>query len=303
MDLRAVDKKSDDMEKVKKLYKDVFQDGDKFTDYFFTKEAVLETTVILGGFIDGNIVSVMFLREKKLMCGRRKMKGMYIYGVATSPEYRGRGCMGKLMEYAIDYCSKHKCDVVYLIPVNEKIYEKFGFVTVKKGGRIKINAGNVMNDGRELMIAEAGEKILQTYNGKRFSIKKIKTGDREEIKEAAKFTMNIEQEKGAITIEKNEMYFTHRLLQAESENAGIYVVKERKSSQSEVVVAVIITGSAEDGSSCVSEIICDEKAENPMFYADMMLKEYTDVKPYVRIYPVMFYKPAIQSEVAINDEV
>ena len=274
--IRVIDKQSDDMTRVRSLYTQVFNDTERFTEYFFRNEAASSSTVILGAFIEKNIVSVMFLLEKSLIWNGIREKGCYIYGVATAPGYRGKGYMRRLMEYGLNYCESNKYRIIYLIPVDEKIYDGLGFVSVRKAKRVDI----IHEENKaELMAAELsiGEDVY---------IEKIIHGDKEKICEASRFAMTADKLKGGIWEEKDVSYFCRRVLQAEAENAGIYIVRDNKGK----IKAVIITGADEDMGICISEVICKGTSGEENMYVKMLAEKYDGVRPYILINPIMIYK-------------
>ncbi len=297
--IKIIDKKSSDIDKVKKLYSDVFEDSEKFTEYFFNKEVPMNTTIIYGGFINNELVSVMFLREKQLIYGTKKMSGCYIYGVATSAEHRGKGYMARLMNEALSYCDEKNYDLVYLIPVNEKIYEKFGFVTVRKGKKVQC--------GAELKAAAAYvEDSSRWESDETLVINRLESNNIQGIREVSEFSIKADMLNGGISIEKNEEYFRHRLLQAEAEGAGIYVV-----CQNAKICAVVVTGTDSDENLCVADVICEGSMDIRQQYVYETIKKYSHINPYIRKYAIMTYQKNStkyadrldEKDININDEV
>lgn len=292
--IKIIDKTVNNINMVKKLYREVFEDDERFTEYYFSNVVSENTTVIMGGFIENELVTIMFLRERQLLYGVSQLEGCYIYGVATKIEYRGHGYMGRLMRSALKYCNEKAYDVVYLIPVDENIYRAFGFKSVNKAEKKYIfsDEGNLetINEGR----LEAAEFLLPK------SIVKVKADDMNTIREISSFAIKNEQAKGRLVIKKSPVYFKNRVLQADAENAGVYIIKD--STMDKNIKAVVITGTDDSEKICIKTVICDMKDEAELLRA--FVKQYPNVNPYIRKYPVMVYEPDEKGNKAdINDEV
>lgn len=294
MDIRFVDKNSGGMEEVKQLYSEAFEDTAVFTSYFFEKEVPEDATHILGGYADGRLAAMMFLRDKTLVCGDEVLDGCYIYGVATAEKYRGRGYMGSLLKYAADYCMGQGRQIIYLIPVDERIYRRHGFITVRMGGRTAVeeaaDTGNNVDVG-DYDIFEYRESGAAEMSGT--------------IKEISAFARSIAMSRRVLEPYRDELYFMHRLWQAEAENAGIYVIRRRgeRADTADDISAVVITGADESGDVCIAEVICGG-VENELRYAAMLVRRYPHIMPYIRRYTIMMYDGWKEAgEIGINDEV
>ena len=85
--------------------------------------------------MDGGKVVSMLNRIPVAVCG---YIAQYIYGVATHPDYRGRGFAGKLIRGALQTPGY---DLTALVPENPSLiefYEQFGFGTVSHTMRYKL---------------------------------------------------------------------------------------------------------------------------------------------------------------------
>lgn len=113
--------------RIRELYDKVFDDSPEFVDYYFDRIYENDVLVVMD---DGNILSMLQLIKKRIVCNDEIVNVHYIYGVATDEEYRGKGYMALLMNRALEDLEKLNEPFVYLTPSNPDIYKKFGFETV-----------------------------------------------------------------------------------------------------------------------------------------------------------------------------
>ncbi len=126
------------------LWEKVFsEDTEAFLDYYYeNKIPEAQIHALCDG--DGNIVSMVHLNPYEIACRvsgskemeahpqkaanrRMRRKTYYIVGVATAPEYRGRGCMAYLLAQAVLQARREGCPFLFLMPADPAIYEPFGF--------------------------------------------------------------------------------------------------------------------------------------------------------------------------------
>lgn len=114
--------------KIRPLYERIFDDSEEFVNYYFSGPIYDNDVLVLE--IDGEIASMLQLVKKKIMYNERMHFVHYIYAVATDEKYRNKGYMGMLLRRAIEDLRQKGDLFTYLIPVDEKIYERYGFKTV-----------------------------------------------------------------------------------------------------------------------------------------------------------------------------
>lgn len=122
-----------EIHRTRKLYEEVFQDSREYTEFFF-KKAERECTAV-AAVEEEQVIGELFLVPKSIRWDGRWEKVFYIYGVATAPKHRGKGIMKALMAQAEVCAYEENIPLLYLIPVDEKIYQPLHYRTVKKGGR------------------------------------------------------------------------------------------------------------------------------------------------------------------------
>lgn len=76
--------------------------------------------------LDGQVVSMVSMIPCHTDCGF----GVYLYGVATDPEYQHRGISSKLILRSLEKCKKLDAAFIFLIPSEDRLvpfYGRFGF--------------------------------------------------------------------------------------------------------------------------------------------------------------------------------
>lgn len=114
-----------DFDFVKNSWTVCFDDSPEFVDWNFEFNYSPENTVIAEA--DGVPASVMQLVPYKMNLGGASLNIRYISGVATMPEYRGRGLVRSLFDFCIPHMKSLGCDISILVPDVDGMYEKFGY--------------------------------------------------------------------------------------------------------------------------------------------------------------------------------
>lgn len=124
------------IENLKNVYKTCFNDTDKYTDFVF-KNKYNENNALYH-IIDGQIVSELFIVEKKIVINNKIIACPYICGVCTLPQYRNFGYAHMLMKRCFDVLLSKGFAVCALHPFKHSFYEKYGFVTCTKVKNYKV---------------------------------------------------------------------------------------------------------------------------------------------------------------------
>lgn len=112
--------KESDLPVLKEIWKEIFHDSDAFLRYQFGERfspmysAVCEES--------GEIVSCLHGYPLPLKFGEKKVPNVLVSGVATLPEYRGKGVMTKLFGFYLNRLYKYKIPLVSLTPTNPDYY-------------------------------------------------------------------------------------------------------------------------------------------------------------------------------------
>ena len=110
---------------LKALWREAFDDGD-FSDVFFS--TVFEPSHALAAIIDGDIAGALYFLD----CEYSGIPVAYVYAVATSKRYRGRGVCRALMEECHRILKERGYGFVILKPGSDELfslYGKLGYMT------------------------------------------------------------------------------------------------------------------------------------------------------------------------------
>lgn len=110
----------------KELWQKVFGDNETFIDTFLIRHYASQQMLSIQH--DGRLVSMLHILPFECELGRTS----YIYGVATHPDFRGRGHASQLMRQAVELCDQRGDNAVFLIPTPgnpslRDFYARFGF--------------------------------------------------------------------------------------------------------------------------------------------------------------------------------
>ena len=120
---------TEDIVELKQLWKDVFSDSDGYVDLFFKYKMKPEYTFIAkeNNEIAGAVYSVC---SPIVLNTGEVISALYMCGICTKPEYRGKKIASTLIENCFEFAEKQNIDLCYLIPANSglfEFYERLGF--------------------------------------------------------------------------------------------------------------------------------------------------------------------------------
>ena len=152
------------------LWKDCFGDDDAFIHRYL--DYAMANSYFYFSEKNKDLVSFLSLIPISLDTKSGPLNGFYLYGVATSPEYRGQGEGKKLLSDAL---SVLQYDFVVTIPASESLftyYRKQGFTNVLKRGIVTLsdqiredqtyNPEQIFPDEPQVLFAK--EAVLNRYN-------------------------------------------------------------------------------------------------------------------------------------------
>jgi predicted acetyltransferase len=115
----------DDLQQVKKLWAYCFENYEPFFSWYFREYYQEENT--LGAFLGNKLLSSLQLIPYNIYLRGSVLPTSYIVGVASFPESRGGGIVGKLMQEALVELRKRKHGVSLLMPFQAGFYYPFNF--------------------------------------------------------------------------------------------------------------------------------------------------------------------------------
>lgn len=120
----------------KELWKSIFEDTDKYIDFYFKEKA--KRSVVYSKYEREELVSMAFFTPYEVVYRGEENISPFIVGVATTPEYRHRGYMRMLLEHGLMAAKGRGSKLAFLSPADEKIYEPLGFVSMPLRKQIEV---------------------------------------------------------------------------------------------------------------------------------------------------------------------
>ncbi len=117
-----------DIPQLKKIWADIFNDSPEFINWFFESRFMADLCYVCEK--DGEIISCLHGYPVTLNVRGVPVHAISVSGVATLPQFRGKGIMKKLLgEYLIKVKEKGY-PLAVLTAVNPEIYKPLGFVHI-----------------------------------------------------------------------------------------------------------------------------------------------------------------------------
>lgn len=116
------------IERIKKLWKEVFGDSDEFLNLYFSEKFQREQCLVC--IEEEQVCASLQMLPYVLQLKGISYPACYIFAVMTSSFERNKGYMRQLLEFALDDLKQKKIQLVFLIPQEPylfSIYTKFGF--------------------------------------------------------------------------------------------------------------------------------------------------------------------------------
>ncbi|MCM1440449.1 MAG: GNAT family N-acetyltransferase [Roseburia sp.] len=115
-----------------KLWKETFHDSKEYVELVFDTyfSESFTPNIYMGEKLVAAMMAIPY--EMSLTSGdsSKSLKALYLCGLATVPQCRCQGLMGKLIEEIDQVAREEKFDLLFLIPADEHLrnyYKKFGF--------------------------------------------------------------------------------------------------------------------------------------------------------------------------------
>ena len=123
--------------KLKELYKECFNDSKSYMDFFFKEKYSKSNTPYI--MKNNLIISMLFIVPKKIFLRNITLICPYIVGACTRKEYRNTGLITSLFYNCFHLLYKREITTIALYPLNHNFYRKYGFVTLNRMTKRKIN--------------------------------------------------------------------------------------------------------------------------------------------------------------------
>ncbi|MDE6380442.1 MAG: GNAT family N-acetyltransferase [Muribaculaceae bacterium] len=144
-------RKTDMME----LWKETFHDSDRYISLVFDTYFSLENTFVR--YHQNRLIAAMLCVGYEFQIlnedgKKRRLRGMYLCGLATHPNWRKKGIMGELMEEAEDAARRRGYDLTFLIPADDHLrcyYARKGYYTASWREREKFISKGTLSENHE----------------------------------------------------------------------------------------------------------------------------------------------------------
>ncbi len=118
----------EDREALMQIYDACFSGEHEYGEFFFDRFWKPERTLVTR--VDRKPIAMLCLIRQKLAGNGREVDAEYLYAVGTLPEYRGRGIMSGMIEYAKELSQQWGSEACILLTQNDGLfdyYKRFGF--------------------------------------------------------------------------------------------------------------------------------------------------------------------------------
>lgn len=157
---------------LKKMWQNIFLDEMDYINLFFDNMYKDEYAFI--AVEDEKVLGMMFFLPATMVKKDRKIKGRYVYAVATDENQRGRGIMTNLEQYAANIVKNDGVQFLTLVPASESLfnmYEKLGYKTYEYHKNFEYKP-KVICDDKDIKVEEVSidsiydlrQKYLDTFD-------------------------------------------------------------------------------------------------------------------------------------------
>lgn len=111
---------------MEELWKTCFHDSPGFTDFYFRE--IYKRNIVVEMKENGHVIGMIHMNPYAFSRdGEKIIRGYFIVGVAVDPAWRRRGCMKKMLQYAIAEAEERAASFLYLWPADVRYYQGSGF--------------------------------------------------------------------------------------------------------------------------------------------------------------------------------
>ncbi len=194
---------------LKMLWKDLFNDDLEYIDWYFDNVYIEENTKI---FLENNrVYGMLFENRYHLAIADEKFMGRYLVGVGVSSERRGEGIMKELLLESLSEAYRYGEEFIYLVPIDKKIYERFGFSYISMLSKYKLDFSVLSDLKKEFRIER-----IQNENYEQTLLIKLKEFYKEVSKE---YYIKVAREKedyrkilSEVFVENGSVYISYDIL-------------------------------------------------------------------------------------------
>ncbi len=131
---------------LKEIWRRCFGDEEGYISLYFDRRFRPEETLVYLNH--GLPVGMLAMLPCEIVTDRGTVASRYVYGVATLPEYQGRGYSSALLEYAHRWMRKHEILVSVLVPAEESLfqfYRKRGYLPTFSVRQVRLSREEILH--------------------------------------------------------------------------------------------------------------------------------------------------------------
>jgi len=170
------------------MWKTVFGDSDEYMEIYFREKYRNENTLIY--FESGKAVSSLQLLSYQFTFCEKEIPIIYLSGVSTLPEYRGKGYSRHLLMKSFDIAASRDIPLILLVPQEEwllKFYDKQGFIQTFDPGTEALPSLNDLLQRHSENLYTAYREFDSLFRYKDMTVQKSFDDFRAMVEEAALF--------------------------------------------------------------------------------------------------------------------
>lgn len=119
-----------DKHELRQMWIEIFGDSKVYIDSFLNTVFLEKNTLLWEE--NHCVAAMLYMVPYRLIWGGKKVTCMYLYALATKPQYRKRGIMGNLITRANEICKKRGYAMTFLEPAGQELfayYRNYGYQT------------------------------------------------------------------------------------------------------------------------------------------------------------------------------
>lgn len=124
----------------KELFKISFFMSQEDVNFLFENKINLENCAVC--LVDGQVVAALYMFDTYILQSGYFIPSYYLYGASTFPEFRNKGYMNSLINFANKVARKKSLQYSVLLPANDNLYlfyEKIGYKQFFKTRFVRLN--------------------------------------------------------------------------------------------------------------------------------------------------------------------
>ncbi len=215
----------------RELWEEIFtEDSAGFLDYYDNYKA--PENRCYGIFEDGRLVSMLELNPYRVSVHGHQAESRYIIAVATRPECRRRGLMGRLLKKSLEEMREAELPFLYLMPAAAAIYYPFGFryFYEMNTGSLRLRSSEAAGEGLLHAAEVRPDTEKQSAGGRTFGagdkLYSVRFAKEADIPALVEFSEQVLSGRFDFYTVRDIHYYGTLLAELESEGGGLLLAEE-----------------------------------------------------------------------------